>query len=97
MEDGRRFAGLAVWAVRIALLAGAVALLWWSDRLQREVNLRDAAEFRSYWGGYWLVQTAQLVTGIAFAVAVRFPFSRSRFAWSRLVLGLILILPVVYY
>ena len=36
-----------------------------------------------------------LVAGIAFAVAVRFPFPRSRYAWGRILLAGIILLPVV--
>ncbi|MGZ8631383.1 MAG: hypothetical protein ACXWZF_10530 [Actinomycetota bacterium] len=95
MADGRRFASLAVWSVRIVALAIAVALLWWSGQLEREFQARAAAEFGPDWGLYWLIQAVYVVAGMAFAVAVRFPFPFPRFAWGRLLIAGIVILPVV--
>jgi len=96
MDKGRRSASLAAWAVRIVMLAIASALLWWSGRLDREFQARNAAAFEIDWGSYWLIQTVYVVAGMAFAVAVRFPFPRSRFAWGRLLIAGIVMLPVVH-
>jgi hypothetical protein len=95
MDDDRRVASLTTWMVRIMGLGIAVALLWWSSRLEREFQGRNAAEFTIDWGVYWLIQAVYVVTGMAFAVAVRFPFPRSRFGWGRLLIAGIVILPVV--
>ena len=97
MDDDRRFASLAVWAARLLVLAIAVALLWWSVQLEREFQDRNAMEFSIHWDLYWLIQAVYLVTGMAFAVSVRFPFPRSRFAWGRLLIAGIVILPVVHF
>lgn len=94
MGDGRRFASLVVWTVRIVVLAMAAALLWWSAQLERE--FRTPADFGLDWGLYWLIQAVYVLSGMAFAVAVRFPFPRSRFAWGRLLIAGIVILPVVH-
>jgi hypothetical protein len=96
MEDDRPFASFAVWAVRLVVLATAVALLWWSGQLEREFQAGNAAEFSIDWGLYWLIQAVYVVAGMAFAVAVRFPFPRARFAWGRLLIAGIVILPVVH-
>jgi hypothetical protein len=96
MEDDRPFASFAVWAVRLVVLATAVALLGWSGQLEREFQAGNAAEFSIDWGLYWLIQAVYVVAGMAFAVAVRFPFPRSRFAWGRLLIAGIVILPVVH-
>lgn len=96
MDEGRRFASLGVWAVRITGLATALALLWWSGRLDREFQARNAAAFEIDWATYWLIQAVYVVAGMAFAVAVRFPFPRSRFAWGRLLIAGIVILPAVH-
>jgi hypothetical protein len=95
MED-EPFASFAVWAVRLVVLATAVALLWWSGQLEREFQAGNAAEFSIDWGLYWLIQAVYVVAGMAFAVAVRFPFPRARFAWGRLLIAGIVILPVVH-
>ena len=95
MGEGRTFAGFAAWTVRIVALAIAVALLWWSSLLERELQ-RSAADFQTDWGLYWLIQVVYLVAGIGFAVAVRFPFPRSRYAWGRILIAGIVILPVVH-
>ncbi len=95
MEDDRPFASVAVWAVRLVLLATAIGLLWWSGQLEREFQGRNAVDFTIDWGVYWLIQAVYVVTGMAFAVAVRFPFPRSRYGWGRLLIAGIVILPVV--
>ena len=95
MAEGRPFARSAVWTVRIVALAIAVALLWWSSLLERELR-RGAVDFQTDWGLYWLIQAVYLVAGIGFAVAVRFPFPRSRYAWGRILIAGIVILPVVH-
>ena len=85
-----------VWMVRIAGLAIAVALLWWSVELEREFQARRATEISIDWGQFWLIQSVYVVAGMAFAAAVRFPFPRSRFAWGRLLIAGIVFLPVVH-
>ena len=97
MDDDRPFGSLAVWAVRIVVLAIAAALLWWSGQLEREFGARRAAEFAIDWGLFWQIQAVYVVAGMAFAVGVRFPFARSRFAWGRLLIAGIIILPVVQF
>jgi hypothetical protein len=49
------------------------------------------------WGQFWLIQAVFVLAGTSFAVAVRFPFVGSRFAWGRLVFAGIAILPVVHF
>ena len=83
MDGDRRFPSLAVWTVRILVLAMAVALLYWSGQLEREFRGRTATEFAIDWGMFWLIEAVYVVAGMAFAVAVRVPFPRSRFAWGR--------------
>ena len=95
MEEERRLANFTVWMVRVVVLAIAVALLWWSGQLEREFQIRTATEFRIDWGLYWLVQAVYVVAGMAFVVAVRFPFPRSLYAWGRILFAVIIILPVV--
>jgi hypothetical protein len=95
MDDDRRVAGLTVWMVRIVGLGIAVALLWWSSRLEREFRGGNAVDLTIDWGVYWLMQAVYVVSGMAFAVAVRFPFPSSRFGWGRLLIAGIVILPVV--
>ncbi|MET1012753.1 MAG: hypothetical protein ABWY83_10290 [Actinomycetota bacterium] len=97
MDGDRPFGSLAVWAVRIVVLATAAALLYWSAQLEREFRVRTAAEFAIDWGLFWLIQAVYVVAGMAFAVGVRFPFPRSRFAWGRLLIAGIVILPVVQF
>ena len=96
MEDRRSFAGFTVWGVRIVSLAIAIALLWWSTHLEREFQIGVAANFAFDWGRFWVIQAVYVLAGIAFAVAVRFPFTRGRFAWGRLVIAGIVFLPVVH-
>ena len=97
MEDRRAFAGLAIWGVRIVALVIAAALLWWSSRLERTLVGEAAvtARFALDWGRFWVIQAGYVLAGIAFAIAVRFPFTRARFAWGRLLIAGIVFLPVV--
>ncbi len=97
MDGDRRLARLTAWTVRFVGLAIAVALLWWSGQLEREFRARTSAEFAVDWDLFWLIQAVYVVAGVAFAVAVRFPFPRSRFAWGRLLIAGIVILPVVQF
>jgi hypothetical protein len=77
------YASLAVWTVRIVGLAIAVVLLWWSGQLEREFQVRNVPPaFQIDWDRYWLIQAVYVVVGMAFAVAIRFPFPRSRYAWG---------------
>jgi len=92
--EPRWFAGPTVWAVRIVGLAITVALLWWIVELQSESLNR--AGLTLDWGRYWLIQTVYVLTGISFTVAVRFPFPRQRFAWGRLAIAGIFLLPTVH-
>ena len=96
MVSDRPFSNVAVWAVRVAGLAIVVALLWWSGRMEVDFRIRSAAEFAFDWGQFWRIQAVNIVAGIAFAVAVRFPFARPRFAWGRLLIAGIVFLPVVH-
>lgn len=97
MGDDRPFASVATWAVRLVLLATTVALLWWSVRLELEFQVQSASLFVIDWGRYWLIQAVYIVAGMAFTVAIRFPFPRSRFGWGRLLIAAVVILPVVQF
>ena len=97
MGEGRRFAGITVWLVRVAALVIAAALLRWSGQLEEGFRAETAAEFGPDWAQWWLIQAVYLVAGMAFTVAVRFPFPRSRFAWSRLGIAALVILPAVHF
>jgi hypothetical protein len=97
MDDDRPLGNLAVWAVRIVVLGISVALLWWSGQLEQEFRAQSSAHFSIAWDTYWLIQAMYVVAGMAFAVAVRFPFACSRFAWGRLLIAGIFILPVVHF
>ena len=93
----RRFASPAVWAVRVVALATALVLLRWSAHLLQDFQVQIASSGAFAWGRFWLIQAVFVLAGMSFAVAVRFPFLGSRFAWGRLVFAGIAILPVVYF
>jgi hypothetical protein len=78
-------------------LATALALMWWSTQLLGDFQVQRAVNFAIDWGQFWLIQAVFVLAGTSFAVAVRFPFLGSRFAWGRLVFAGIAILPVVYF
>jgi hypothetical protein len=84
-----------VWAVRIVALAVTVALLRWTS--QNLTTFYRSPSFNYDFGFYWRIQAAFVVAGLAFAIATRFPFPRSRYAWSRLVIAGIVMLPAVHF
>jgi hypothetical protein len=93
--EGRR-SGTIIWLDRFVLLAIAASLPWWSGDLERQLQIRQATEFRFEWSWFWQIQAVYAIAGIAFVLAVRFPFPRPRYAWGRLLIAAIAILPVVH-
>ena len=93
----RRFASPAVWTVRVVALATALILLRWNVHLTEDFLVQHASKGAFDWDRFWLIQAVFVLAGMSFAVAVRFPFLGSRFAWGRLVFAGIAILPVVHF
>lgn len=94
MAEARWIASAMVWAVRIVALAVTVALLRWTS--QNLTALHRSPSFNYDSGLFWRIQTAFVLAGLAFAIATRFPFPRPRYAWSRLVIAGIVMVPAVH-
>lgn len=95
MDGGREISRVAIWAVRITALAVVGLLLRWNTQMDFLAH-GDLRYFPFDWSRFWRLQAVNVLVGIAFTVAVRFPFPRSRFAWGRLSIAGIALLPVVH-
>lgn len=95
-ESGRPVATGGVWAIRVTLLLVVYALLWDGTRLLAEWDLRRRAEFAFRPWGLWAASAVFLLAGVVAAAAARSPFPRPRFAWGRLVIALLILVPPVH-
>jgi hypothetical protein len=98
MSEGgtRRAAGPGAWAVRVFLVAvsfAALLLAQIEDDRFREI----AATALRFDVRQWSATITPLVfAGAMFTIATRFPFPRPRYAWGRLALGAVALLPEVH-
>jgi hypothetical protein len=95
-ERGRPTAGVLVWIVRLVLVFATLVLLRYGSQLLAEAQIKMSANFRFY---PWDVSAALaivLLAGVMFAMAARFPFPRQRFAWGRLLLALLIVIPAIH-
>lgn len=95
-ESGRPVATGGVWAIRVTLLLVVYTLLWYGTRLLAEWDLRRRTEFVFRPWGLWAALAVFLLAGVVAASAARFPFPRPRFAWGRLVIALLILVPPVH-
>jgi hypothetical protein len=95
-KTSRPVATGGVWAIRVTLLVATYALLWYGTRLLGEWDLRRRAEFAFRPWGLWAALAVFLLAGVVFAAAARFPFLRPRFAWGRIVIALLILVPPVH-
>jgi len=95
MEGDRQISRVAIWAIRIAGLAIVGLLLWWNAQMDPRAQ-GGGASLLLDWSRFWRIQAVNVLVGIAFAVTVRFPFPRSRYAWGRLLIAGVALLPVVH-
>ena len=82
--------------IRFALVFAAYSLLWYGTHLLSEWGLQRSQNFEPLiWD--WLAALAiLLLAGTVFTLAARFPFPRPRYAWGRLVLALLIVLPPLH-
>jgi hypothetical protein len=85
-----------VWAVRAAFVVLAFGALWLSGIEDERFRRTTAAAFRFDLRQWSATVTPLILAGASFAVAARYPFPRPRFAWGRLILAAIAIVPVVH-
>jgi hypothetical protein len=99
MADSERTpttAGPFVWLIRVALVVAAYGLLWYGTKLQYEWGLERAAKFEALIWDYVAALAILLLAGTGFTLAARFPFPRPRYAWGRLLLALLIVLPSLH-
>lgn len=97
-DDRYLTAGGAAWLVRIVLVVGAGAALWYATELQAEARAAGTGPFaidEVAWR-FWAVVGLLFAAGFAFCVAVRFPFPRPLTAWGRVVFVLVALLPAAH-
>ena len=98
MADGsaNRTAGVGAWLVRLVLGTLAFAALWLSQIADRRFRETIAAAFRFDVRQWSATITPLVIAGALFAAACRYPFPRSRYAWGRLVLAAVALVPAIH-
>jgi hypothetical protein len=91
-----RSAGLLVWSVRVALVAVSFTALWAARLADARFRETVASAFRFDVREWSATITPLVIAGALFAVAARFPFPRPRYAWGRLVLASIALVPALH-
>ncbi len=96
MGGVRRTAGAAAWKVRVALLAISFVALWASQIADRRFRETAATALRFDVREWSATITPLILAGVLFTIAARYPFPRPRYAWGRIVLALVALLPALH-
>lgn len=89
-------AGWRAWALRIVSVVLASVALWAAQIADARFR-RTVASAARFDARQWSATiTPLLIAGALFAVAGRYPFPRPRYAWGRLVLALVALLPALH-
>jgi hypothetical protein len=91
-----RSAGLVVWSVRLGLVALSFTALWAARLADARFRETIASAFRFDARQWSATITPLVIAGALFAVAARFPFPRPRYAWGRLLLASIALVPALH-
>jgi hypothetical protein len=95
-DRARTTAGGLAWIVRIVLVLATLALLRYGSQLLAETRIKSSANFTFYPWDIAAALAIMLLAGVLFAMATRFPFPRPRFAWGRLVIALLILVPAIH-
>ena len=96
-DDGlRRTAGPGAWAVRTAFVAVAFAALLLAQIEDDRFRETAATALRFDVRQWSATITPLIVAGVLFTIAVRFPFPRPMYAWGRIVLAVLALLPELH-
>jgi len=87
---------VVTWAIRAGMLVLAFASLWLAEIEDQRFRETAASALRFDLRQWSSTITPLILSGLFFALAARYPFPRSRFAWGRLVLAGIAILPALH-
>jgi hypothetical protein len=96
VERVRATAGVLVWIVRLVLVVATLLLLRNGSQLLAQAQIKMRANFQFYPWDESAALAIVLLAGVMFAMAARFPFPRPRFAWGRLLLALLILIPAVH-
>lgn len=89
--------GMSAWLVRAMLLVSALFLFWWAQGASADYRLVSRAFFRFDGGDLAGVVALFAMAGLAFGLAIRFPFPEPRFAWGRLAFAVVALVPAVHF
>jgi hypothetical protein len=78
------------------LILMTYALLWYGDRLERKWEIEHRAAFTFKPWLWWAALSVFLLAGVVLTLAARFPFPRPRYAWGRLVIAALVVLPAIH-
>ena len=92
----RRLSTVMAWVVRAVLLLAAFGALWLAGVEDERFRQTAASAFRFDVRQWSATITPLVIAGALFATAARFPFPRPRYAWGRLVLAGVAILPALH-
>jgi hypothetical protein len=95
-EGTRNTAGTGVWAIRASVLAVSFSALLLAQ-IEDDRFRETAASALRFDVRQWSATITPLIfAGALFTIAARFPFPRPRYAWSRLVLAVLALLPELH-
>ena len=89
-------AGAVAWTIRVVLVAGAFLALWLSQIADQRFRETIAAASRFDAREWSATITPLVIAGALFAAACRYPFPRPRYAWGRVVLAAVALVPAVH-
>lgn len=92
----RRSAGVGAWAIRLGLVAFGFAALWLSQIADQRFRETAASALRFDLRQWSATITPLVLAGALVTLAARYPFPRLRYAWGRLLLALIVLLPTLH-
>ena len=95
--EGRLTAGPVAWVVRSAFVAGAFLALWLSQIADERFRETIAAAFRFDARQWSATITPLVIAGALFTAACRYPFPRPRYAWGRLLLAAVALVPAIHH
>jgi hypothetical protein len=78
------------------MVVAAYGLLWYGMELLNDWALRRAASFEPLMWDWTAALVILLLAGTVFTLAARFPFPRPRYAWGRLILAALILLPPLH-
>ena len=92
----RRLSTVMAWVVRAVLVLAAFGALWLAQVEDQRFRETAASALRFDLRQWSATITPLILAGLFFAIAARYPFPRPRYAWGRLMLAAVAILPALH-